>query len=376
MAYRLVDRDPSPAEVRRLTFVPFLPSGDCAVLPDGLPSGEVRPGEDWLLDTCLRVPLETAGFRRQRVGAFAADGDHWYLWADGDRYTGPRPHATVDLVVAPAEAIAARLDPSLARVVLDGAHAFRSQPDDAYYDGNLRLLEPAYLLGTTPESGSGFGGDAVSWRANRGMIVDGIDRSGTFLDLGCANGLLMESVHAWAAERGHHIEPHGVDLGPGLVSLARRRLPHWADRIHVGNAISWQGGPFTFVHTLLDLVPVARRADLVRHALTLTDHRLLVSHYAPAGGTDRSTAEHLRRVALHRSGPPRHHRLDRRQPVHGLTTRTPVDSTSLTLRVTSDQPRTNAVAASRPSTTGSARLALSRPHTSAISAVTGTMRSP
>jgi hypothetical protein len=52
------------------------------------------------------------------------------------------------------------------------------------------------------------------------MIVDGIDSDGTFLDLGCANGPLMESVVEWAAERGHRIEPYGVDLAPGLAQLA------------------------------------------------------------------------------------------------------------------------------------------------------------
>ncbi|HEX7743764.1 MAG TPA: class I SAM-dependent methyltransferase [Micromonosporaceae bacterium] len=44
----------------------------------------------------------------------------------------------------------------------------------------------------------------------------------------------MESVALWAAERGRTIEPYGIDLSPGLVDRARRRLPQWADRIEVG----------------------------------------------------------------------------------------------------------------------------------------------
>lgn len=134
------------------------------------------------------------------------------------------------------------------------------------------------------------------------MIVDGIDRDGAFLDVGCANGLLMESVREWAAERGYAIEPYGVDLAPGLVALARSRLPQWADRIEVGNAIDYRpasGRRFTFVHVLLDTVPVRRRADLVRHALgALVEPggRLLVSHYA--GGSDLTSAEHLRALGF------------------------------------------------------------------------------
>jgi 2-polyprenyl-3-methyl-5-hydroxy-6-metoxy-1,4-benzoquinol methylase len=268
------------------------------VLPGPLlPVGEVRPGEHYLLDACLRIPLETLGFRSQRVHPFAADGDHVYAWLDGDRYTGDRPHASVDVVIME---VADLVTKTADTVVEDAAHSFRTQADAEYYADNLRLLEPAYLRGTTPQAGSGFGGDAERWRNRREMIVDGLDRDGTFLDVGCANGLLMESVRAWAAERGLAIEPYGVDLAPGLVDLARRRLPQWADRIQVGNAIDYRaegGHRFTFVHVLLDVVPRRRRVDLVRHALgslVAPGGRLLVSHYQSAGGTDRTAAEHLR----------------------------------------------------------------------------------
>jgi hypothetical protein len=301
--------------VRRLTFVAFLPDGRCVAVPDGagvrLPTGAVRSGEHYLLDTALRVPLEDAGFRPQRVHPFAAAGTHVYAWLDGDRYTGRRPHATVELVVGSAEEIAAQLDasgrPPDARAVLDGAQSFRTQSDDDYYADNLRLLEPAYLRGTTPWEGSGFGGDAARWRAHRECIVDGIHRDGTFLDLGCANGLLMESVHAWAAERGLAIEPYGVDIAPRLVDLARRRLPQWANRIDIGNAIDYRppgGRRFTFVHTLLDSVPTRRRADLIRHTRTLVEPagRLLISHYPTDGGTDHTAPEHVRRLGFHLSG--------------------------------------------------------------------------
>ena len=297
--------------VRRLTFVAFLPDGACLVVPDGpggwrLPAGDVGADEHWLLDTCLRAPLAEAGFRMQRAHAFAADDDHLYVWLDGDRRRQPgtgveitigRPQDIADLLAASGGEVAAR-------AVRDGAASFVDQRDEAYYADNVALLETAYLRGRTVQQGSGFNGDAAAWRARREMIVDGIDRDGTFLDLGCANGLLMESVRAWAGERGHHIEPYGVDLAPGLVELARRRLPQWADRIEVGNAIAWRpadGRRFTYVHTLLDCVPMRRRGDLVRHALThLVEPggRLLVSHYLGAGATDRTASEHLRALGF------------------------------------------------------------------------------
>src|SRR5690606_37187851 len=64
VTYRPCDGD--PPRVGRLTFVPFLPDSSCLAVPYGsggvtLPSGEVRAGEDWLLDTC---PAGAAGDRR------------------------------------------------------------------------------------------------------------------------------------------------------------------------------------------------------------------------------------------------------------------------------------------------------------------------
>jgi hypothetical protein len=298
MPYRLQERDPDSA-VRELTLVPFQSDGTCiAVRAAGgrlyLPTGSVQPAEDWLLDACLRIPMMTAGFRTQRVHPFAIDGRHLYVWIDGDRYIGPQPHIDADWYVAGVEDVAAALAAQghlrWATAVRDAGRSFAGQDDASYYADNVRLLEPAYLRGDTPQGGSGSGATAHGWRRGREMIVDAIDRDGTFLDLGCANGLLMDSVRKWAAERGYAIEPYGVDLAPRLVALARQRLPHWADRIEVGNAISWTpvgGRRFTFVHLLEDTVPAKRRRELVEHAravLVEPGGRVLLSRYRTAPG--------------------------------------------------------------------------------------------
>ena len=142
----------------------------------------------------------------------------------------------------------------------------------------------------------------------REPIIDGITRDGTFLDVGCANGLLMESVEKWCAERGLRIEPYGVDLAPGLLELARRRLPPWADRLWVGNALDWvapDGARFNYVHTLLDCVPSAAWGRLIEHhrtRLARPGGRLLVSHYVSAGSTAPSAAEILRQFGYSVAG--------------------------------------------------------------------------
>jgi SAM-dependent methyltransferase len=117
------------------------------------------------------------------------------------------------------------------------------------------------------------------------MVCDAIESDGTFLDIGCANGLLMESVVAWCAEKGVAVEPYGIDVSEPLVQRARERLPRWADRIWVGDALDWahpEGLRFDVVHVLLDAVRDARWRDLIDHLLSRVvapGGRLLVSQY-------------------------------------------------------------------------------------------------
>jgi trans-aconitate methyltransferase len=130
------------------------------------------------------------------------------------------------------------------------------------------LVVPAYLSGDNPRAQSGHSGDAARWEQARRLIVDAIDRDGTCLDIGCASGHLMETVQAWAAEDGYAVEPYGLDISPELAELARTRLPHWADRIWVGNALRWKPPRrFDFVRAGLEYVPPPCRPDLVRHLL-------------------------------------------------------------------------------------------------------------
>jgi len=145
----------------------------------------------------------------------------------------------------------------------------RGEIDQAGWHARMAaLVVPAYLAGKNPRAQSGYSGDEAAWRQARSLVAEAIPRSGTFLDIGCASGLLMESVSAWCLERGVDVEPYGVDIAPELAALARARLPHWADRVFTGNAASWAPPfRFDFVRTGLDYVPRPRRPDLLRHLL-------------------------------------------------------------------------------------------------------------
>src|SRR5260370_37092589 len=105
---------------------------------------------------------------------------------------------------------------------------------------SLADLERAYLAAPDPIRQSGFGGGPQRWRLEREPILDAVDRDGDFLDIGCANGFLLECLMRWGLERGFFLTPWGLDAGPGLVALAKQRLPHFASNFCVANAWEWR----------------------------------------------------------------------------------------------------------------------------------------
>ncbi|TML19388.1 MAG: SAM-dependent methyltransferase [Actinobacteria bacterium] len=138
------------------------------------------------------------------------------------------------------------------------------------------VYEEAYLASDDPRAQSGFRGDEARWESARRPIVEAIDCDGSFLDIGCANGYLLESIVRWSR---HRLEPYGLDFAPELVELARNRLPRWADRIFLGDALTWEPPrSFEFARTELVYVPEERRPELVERLLSYVD-RLIVCSY-------------------------------------------------------------------------------------------------
>ena len=146
---------------------------------------------------------------------------------------------------------------------IDAAHD-RGEIDEAgWHAAMAALIVPSYLAARTPEAGSGHSGTAAEWEYSRGIVVEAIAGHTTFLDVGCANGLLMESMQRWVG-----VEPYGLDISPELAELARTRYPQWRERVFVGNALDWTPPQrFEAVRTGLEYVPVSRRRELVAHLL-------------------------------------------------------------------------------------------------------------
>ncbi len=199
----------------------------------------------------------------------------------------------------PIELAKNRAWPLLARL---NAALEAGEIDEAqWYREVAAVITPAYLAADNPRAQSGSSADDAGWAHARGLIADAVDRDGTFLDVGCASGYLMECLVRWCQERGHRIEPYGLDIAPELADLARQRLPHWAERIFVGNAIDWAPPRrFDFVRTGLEYVPQQRQRDLVARLLrdvVAPGGRLIIGVYSEEVDATRAGPSEEERVA-------------------------------------------------------------------------------
>ncbi len=163
---------------------------------------------------------------------------------------------------------------------------------DAWDARTRDLLEQAYVEAGDGPRGSGSGQASLGdWRAKRQQLAVPMDRDGTWLDVGCANGFLMATLPSWCAERDVTIEPYGPELLPKVADLARALHPTLAERIWTGSVMQWSPPQlFTYVTTLEDQVPPDRLGDLVGRLLDTfveAGGRLIVSAYTNADNVPR-----------------------------------------------------------------------------------------
>ena len=146
-----------------------------------------------------------------------------------------------------------------------------TQPLPSQFLTQLRELEASYVRESDPIRQSGFAGGPERWRLEREPILEPIRQDGEILDIGCANGYLLECLVAWAYERGISLTPFGVDQGSHLIALARQRLSEYTAHFYVGNAWDWKPPQrYRYVYSVHDCVPEQFLAAFVERLLRTT----------------------------------------------------------------------------------------------------------
>jgi 2-polyprenyl-3-methyl-5-hydroxy-6-metoxy-1,4-benzoquinol methylase len=153
-----------------------------------------------------------------------------------------------------------------------------------------QFLQDAYVAAATPWTQSGKSGTYENWVRLRLPLSEMITDDGSYLDIGCANGFLLECLLGWTQAKGVTVTPWGLDIGDKLVELARQRLPDYANNIYCANSWDWQPPQrFDYVQTGLEYVPLPFRQAYINRLFercVADDGKLIIAHY-------RSTSEDL-----------------------------------------------------------------------------------
>lgn len=203
----------------------------------------------------------------------------------------------------PITEVQSLMDEKALKKLIDRAYEFNEEQQNALEQGNITEEQwyelnklhftRHYVASDNPRGQSGHSGDEHHYFLSHLMILEAVNHDGSFIDVGCANGYLLESLDKWTRALGYYsIEFYGLDISEDLIRLAIERLPDWKDRLFIGNALYWLPiEKFDFVCVKeLGYVPNHRQKSFLEH---------LLNHYvAPKGrlilgpyGEERRTKE-------------------------------------------------------------------------------------
>jgi len=108
-----------------------------------------------------------------------------------------------------------------------------------WYELNNKYFTKMYLSSDNPRAQGGHSGDELHYIYSQLPTIEAIYKNGTFCDIGCATGHLMEMLYKWGNAIGFDLQMYGLDFSEEMIEVAKKRLPEWHDRFFVGNAFYW-----------------------------------------------------------------------------------------------------------------------------------------
>ncbi len=107
--------------------------------------------------------------------------------------------------------------------------------EDEYFTLTSESSAIAYTSRKEPWAQSGHGGDALSYRFKKMMILEAIHKPGTFLDIGSANGYLVSCLRSWVGNTFPQMEFYGLEISGELTNLSKELWPDLKNNFFNGN---------------------------------------------------------------------------------------------------------------------------------------------
>lgn len=164
--------------------------------------------------------------------------------------------------------------------------------EDEWYQINKSATAEVYTSRREPHQQCGHTGTEETWVYSRIMpLLEILYKSGSFIDIGCANGYICESLYKWTKNSSIDIEYYGMDICEELIAIAKERQPNFTDNYYVGNVLDWVPPiKFDYVRTYtLDALPQYRQKELIDNLYTnylKSKGRLIIGSYTEAADAD------------------------------------------------------------------------------------------
>jgi SAM-dependent methyltransferase len=152
--------------------------------------------------------------------------------------------------------------------------------------GSLNALFQKHSYENLVEHGGNWSHESFeNFTAARKFIADTIPKSGTILDIGCANGFFLRCLQEWAPS--HKLTPYGVDINANSISESRKIYPELSNNFAVQNFRDYlkegppKGLPKTYDYIYFSILKLNDKPEIINHLLSQVNPggRLILGFY-------------------------------------------------------------------------------------------------